>query len=92
MRGLSDSWTPIDRALALALQLYEDGLCPGCGQQRHEAMDPDSEGRWAALDPARCHACTALAAKAKEYADTPVPSALRYTVGMRPKSRFSTLT
>lgn len=62
MRGLrrpGKRWTPVDWALTVALQAYEDDCCPGCGQPRTYGMDPDAHGRYH-VQSATCHACTAL--------------------------------
>lgn len=63
--------------------MYEDNICPGCGQQMHEAMDPDLEDEWTTMAPYRDHACTALSRAAEANKDRPHPQALRYVVGLR---------
>lgn len=45
--------------------------------------DPDSEDRWHVHDPGRCYATTAIAIKAKDYAESPQPHALLYHVDRR---------
>lgn len=67
----------------MALRLYEDGLCPGCGQQIAYAMDPGLADFWTTMDPVRDHACTALAAAQDAVKDERHPHALRHVVGMR---------
>lgn len=49
----------MDRALAVALTLYEDGLCSGCGQPRDRAWNDDMAGYY---EPhtALCLACNAV--------------------------------
>lgn len=49
----------------MALQLYEDGLCPGCGQPASRAHDPDMEGYYVAVT----RTCQACAAREVEAAD-----------------------
>lgn len=71
-----------DRALALALQLYEDDHCPGCGQRLDEAMDPDLADLWTTAPPVRDHACTALAAAQERDQGEKHHQALRYVVGL----------
>lgn len=78
-------WREQDGLLAAALTLYEADLCSGCGHPLSETTDPDAdpsnrEGhhRYDALDPVRCFACDALAAKAKQYQESPAPQALRF--------------
>lgn len=56
----SREWTTADRTLAVALTLSKDLLCPGCGQPKHEAWNPDSEG-WFDVKEAICQSCAALA-------------------------------
>lgn len=75
----------MDRLLALALQEYEDGQCPGCGQPLKDSMDGDLLEEWTTTEPHRCGGCTALAraaARAEEQ-KREYPSALRYIVGLR---------
>lgn len=37
-------WQPSDRQLAYALTVYEQSLCPGCGQPRSACWD--DQGEW----------------------------------------------
>jgi len=69
--------------MALALQEYEDGLCPNCGQPKHEAMDPDLADEWTTMAPVRDYACTAIARAAEQNKDADHPGALAYVVGLR---------
>lgn len=78
-----------DRLLAVALTIYEAGICPGCGQPLRESTDPDLEERWTTDLPHRCHACTAIARRAKEYDDQDFPHAYRFVVGLREKKSAS---
>ena len=71
-------WTDEDRDLALALLAYEAGLCAGCRQQLRETTAPDAEDGYTVESAVRCHACTALAIAAKDYATNPNPSALLF--------------
>lgn len=63
--GGEPKWTLRDRILALALQLYEDGLCPGCGQPASRAHNPDMEGYYVA-STTRCWACAARETQAAD--------------------------
>lgn len=76
-------WHETDRLLALALNLYEDGICSGCGQQVKYAMDPALADYWTTMHPVRDHACTALAVAQDAVKDDKHPHALRHVVGMR---------
>lgn len=63
----------------MALDRYEDGLCPcGCGYPAEVSQDPENEDRFRAGLPIRCHARTALvvAQKAQEGTEVPAPEAL----------------
>ncbi len=51
-------WTARDRGLAEALLAYEAEECSGCGQPRHTAWDPRTEGEWEA-ERHICEACKA---------------------------------
>jgi hypothetical protein len=76
-------WTEVDRLLALALTIYEDGLCPGCGQPKRMAMDPDLAEEWTSAHPWRCGGCMALSRAAKRNEKDDHPHALRYVIGLR---------
>lgn len=60
-------WTIEDQGLMLALEAYEDTLCPGCGQPKQLAWHSHTEDEW---DSTRlvCHACTAQQGKETVYA------------------------
>src|SRR5574338_721003 len=84
-----DRWLPSDTIAALAWQSFTDSLCPSCGNSRHESMDPDSDGEWWADLPMRCHACTAIAARAKEYREATAPEALAFSAERRARKASS---
>lgn len=76
------SWSEHDYSTALALTLYEAGLCSGCGHPVAESQakaadpnDPDGDYHYEAPVPSRCHACTAVAARAAEYSGDEVKHA-----------------
>lgn len=60
-------WTDEDRALLLALTIYEESLCSGpCNQPRAQAHHPDNDG-WYHVDDqpetgnaTQCAACAAI--------------------------------
>jgi hypothetical protein len=80
------SWKPEDSALAEALTLYENSL-HACGHPVWDSADPATEGRWVAPFPTRCHACTAVANRAKEYEKADTPDALMFSVELsRPRA------
>jgi uncharacterized cysteine cluster protein YcgN (CxxCxxCC family) len=71
-------WGSTGRALAVALTDYEASLCDGCGQPVHLSMDPENEGHWVAPLPMRCHACTVIAHRVKDYEKADAPDALKF--------------
>ncbi len=89
MRGTrrpADRWTEHDYSTAVALTLYEQSLCSGCGHPIHETQDPgadpnnpDGSHHYEVPAPVRCHACTALAIKTKAYEEAEQPGALRFS-------------
>lgn len=72
-------WGEQDSLLAQALTFYESLLCSGCGQPLTQSMDPATEGKWTAPLPSRCHACTAIAHRAKDYEKADAPHALKFS-------------
>ena len=80
-------WSATDRLLAVALTIYEASICPGCGQPLRESTDAELEDQWVTDLPHRCHACTAIARRAKEYDDQDFPQAYRYVVGLRARTK-----
>lgn len=65
----------VDYALTLALELYEEGLCPGgCGQHMDEAHDPVNEGRY----EQRTMVCQACAVSQPGGEHKPQPGELVY--------------
>lgn len=76
--------TEQDWLLAQALTYYESQLCDGCGQPMWLSMDPDLEFRWHAELPARCHSCTAVEVRMKDYEKADNPRALRFSSELKP--------
>lgn len=72
-------WRRRDWLLAQALVEYDRLLCPGCGNPLHESMDPDHQNEWEAGLPMRCHACTVIEERAKQYGESFAPNALRFS-------------
>lgn len=61
-------FTYVDRVLAIAHVMAENMLCPDCGQPKHEAYNPDSEG-WYATKDETCNGCLALSQDSKAHKD-----------------------
>lgn len=82
------SWTSRDRALALALKLFEQTLCPGCGWPRGVTMDKVLRRAWSAKIAGRCHACTEIDKRSQGYTTekgTAAPHALQWSVELAPE-------
>lgn len=60
MTGAVESplWTDDDRALMVALDIFEESLCRGCGQPIAKAWHAEYDG-WFEAEKVVCHACTA---------------------------------
>jgi len=54
--------TQIDRMVAIALTMFEQSLCPGCGQPAHKTRGDRNVGRFEAHDDEICHGCEPLEA------------------------------
>jgi len=76
-------WTEEDRAMAMELQDYEAGLCPGCGTPLAETTKAEHEFAYVAKDPIRCHRCTASQRAMTAHEDKPQASALSIPVVLR---------
>lgn len=73
----------VDRWLALALTLHEDGIDPSHGQRKALAMDPDLADEWtAAAPPVRDFAALKMATLADEKKDADHPETFRYILGL----------
>ena len=76
----SEAWKPRDWALARAVHELDRLTCSGCGTPLWDAYDPALERKWRADFPTRCHPCTAIARRAKDYEESKAPGALRFGV------------
>lgn len=77
------SMPAVDRALALALTLYEDRIDPAHGQRKDLALDPDLADEWTWIDPVRDYAALAMAQAAGTKKDSDHPEAWRYVIGLK---------
>ncbi|MFC5425602.1 hypothetical protein ACFPLA_08600 [Brevibacterium otitidis] len=75
-------WGERDRVLAEALIEFDSTAhCPGCGQLRSKAWDPDTAGAWETHEDVTCYACAHTAEqqkKKKSNDDEPTPGQLTY--------------
>jgi len=78
-----EAWSPRDWALAQAVTDLDRLRCPGCNTPLWLAYDPALENRWVSGLPYRCHPCTAIEHRQKDYAETVTPRALRFGVELR---------
>ena len=67
----------------LALDLYRQSRCRGCGGDLHETTEPGNEGRYEALPPVQCHRCVAYDISVTAYQDQPHPGSLLHQVRLR---------
>lgn len=75
---LLQEWGERDRVLAEALIEFDaTAHCPGCGQLRSKAWDPDTAGAWETHEDVTCYAC-AHTAEQKKNDDDPKPGQLTY--------------
>lgn len=84
LRGASkNKWTLVDRLLAVAHVMAQDLLCPGCGQPKNEAYNPDSAG-WYEIREAECNGCLKAAKDADAHKDHDTPERKVWIVDERP--------
>lgn len=62
-------WSPTDRALALANDLYKRSLCSDCGHPRSRAWHPDMDG-WFEGHSVECFGCGAIHKAVREAQET----------------------
>lgn len=76
-----DKWTGTDRTLAMALTIYESGLCSGCGQPLALShADEDHRGHGFAVKSYECTSCQELEGVSDETKKSDSPGTKRYTV------------
>lgn len=76
-------WSAVDRALAIALTLYEERIDPSHGQRKDLALDPDLADEWTWLDPVRDYAALAMSLAAATKKDSDHPESWRYVLGLK---------
>lgn len=85
LRGTEPVWSFVDRVLSVAYVLSEDMRCPGCGQPKHEAWNPDSEGYYEFHD-AICQGCAELH-RGNEDKQEYQPERKTFLIDTRPKDQ-----
>ena len=83
-RYATPEWTELDHAYLLALEVYEAGLCDGCGHPLAETTKAENTEAYVAKAPVRCHRCTAQIQAAEEH-ERPQAEALRWPVDFDPE-------
>lgn len=78
------TWTYTDRVLAVGWVWAQRSRCPGCGQPKAEAWNPDSDG-WYEGHEADCNGCAAIQRLA-DGEKHPRPDRKRWAVDTRPTS------
>lgn len=76
-------WSAVDRALAVALTLYEERIDPAHGQRRDRALDPDLADEWTWLAPVRDYAALAMSQAAATKKADDHPETFRYVLGLK---------
>lgn len=80
--GHPGTWTTTDRILAVAHVIAQRARCPGCGQPKAEAWNPDSDG-WYEVREASCNGCAAIQ-RATDGEREHHPQRKRWAVDTRP--------
>lgn len=75
-RPQTAAWQPTDRMLATALTLYEQSLCPGCGQPREDCWN--DANAWE-MHTTTCGSCAVLE-RDREETKSPAPGRKAWTV------------
>jgi hypothetical protein len=76
------------RGLMLALQVYEDLRCDGCGGNLEETTAPENEGRYR-VSKSRCHKCDAIGIAAEQHDKDGAPRmhAVKFRTQLLPPSK-----
>lgn len=57
---MEPEWDEQERDYMIALQAFEDSLCPVCGGPTEECQSPEAEWEWQGTPPTRCHRTDAV--------------------------------
>lgn len=69
----------------LALHMYRDSRCPGCGGDLVETTASENEDRYRHQPPLECYRCVAFVRAHDAHADQPHPQALIHLVRTVPR-------
>lgn len=64
----------------LALQIYRETKCPGCGGDLDETTKAEHEDRYRHELPLQCYRCVAFSRSHEEYAEQPHPASFIHLV------------
>lgn len=68
----------------LALKVYRDNRCPGCGGDLNVTTASEHEDEYRHQPPLQCFRCVAFAQAHQEYAEQPHSQTLIHLVPQRP--------
>lgn len=68
----------------LALQLYEECLCPGCSGNLNETTKTENDDAYRHQPPLECFRCQGFSRSHKAFEDHPYPLSLIHLVPQRP--------
>jgi hypothetical protein len=77
-------WDETEQAWMLALAMYRETRCPGCGGDLNVTTKAEHEERYKAELPLQCFRCVAFSRSNDAYADQPYPGSLIHLVLPRP--------
>lgn len=69
----------------LALAMYEEDRCPGCGGSLSVTTAPENEDAFRHQPPLQCFRCVGFARGHEAYKDEPHPQTLIHLVPQRPR-------
>jgi hypothetical protein len=78
-------WDEEQQGWMLALKVYRDGRCPGCGGDLDVTTAAESEDRYRPELPLQCFRCVAFSQSRQAYVEQPHPETLLHLVQQRPR-------
>jgi len=77
-------WDETEQAWMLALAMYRETRCPGCGGDLNVTTQSEHERQYKPELPLQCFRCVAFGRSNDAYADQPYPGSLVHLVPQRP--------